>query len=394
MADWGGFFDGSTPIKAPLDLPGLMAIPGKRGVFLLEGPNRAPLLLATAADIRSRMRFKLSAPQEGPSRKIDLREVAIALHWKLAHSHFETDWRFLELARAIYPQGYQDLLAWSAAWFVHIDPADKAPAFKTTNHPGQAAGEHFGPFPSKSSAQDYINSLLEVFDLCRHENILRQAPNGRPCVYAQMGRCRCPCNGSISMDQYRRLLLEAVAVAGGELEQFRRQAQARMKELAAAQQYEQASAAKAMLARLAELDKPEYIHVGPLGRFRYLLVQEGPGARRLRTFLFDRGWIEPGPEAEFKKPKGKPAILSDESLLAAISAMAEFCRQEHPTGQAQREGIALLAHDLYGNPQRAGLILPWRVDLAPAQLRQAIEKVFSADEPPGGGNSSARGPAG
>ncbi len=385
MTDWGGLFDASTPIRAPLDLPGLMAIPGKRGVFLLEGPNATPLLLATAADIRSRMRFKLSAPQEGPSRKIDLREIAVALHWKLAHSHFETDWRFLELARAIYPQGYQELLAWPAAWFVHIDPADKAPAFKTSNQPGQLGGEYFGPFPSRSWAQEYINSLLEVFDLCRHENVLRQAPHGQPCVYAQMGRCRCPCNGSISMDDYRRLLLEAVAVAGGGLEPFRSRSQTRMKDLAAAQQYEQAAACKAMLGRLSELDKPEYVHVGPLSQLRFLLVQEGPGARKLCTFLLDRGWIAPGPEMEFKKPKLKPAVLPDEPLQAALAAMAEFCRREHPAGQAQREGIALLAHYLYGNPQRAGLMLRWREDLAPAQLRDAIEKVFTAeDSPPAG----------
>lgn len=385
MTDWGNLFDGSTPIKLPFDLPGLMAIPGKRGVFLLEGPNQAPLLLATAADIRSRLRFKLSAPEEGTaSRKADLREIAVRLHWKLATSHFENDWHFLELSRAIYPDSYTKLLAFSPVWFAHVDLTEKAPAFRPTRDLSDGPGEFFGPLAGKSAAQKYIDALLEVFDLCRHEGILRQAPNGRPCMYAQMGRCRCPCNGSISMDEYRGLVVQAVDLAAGGRESFRQGLLSQMKQLAAGQQYEQASACKARLARLAELDKPEFANVTTARQLRYLLVQDGPGLRKLRTFYVDRGTLAAGPEMEFKKAKGQSPTIPTEQLQAVLLGMADFCGQVHPIGQPQRECLALVAHYLQGNPDKAGLILRWSEDLKAERLAGEIEKTFPEKSSAGG----------
>ena len=55
---WKELFDGGVAIAAPPGLEELAGIPAKRGVFLLEGPAETPILLATAANIRSRMRIQ------------------------------------------------------------------------------------------------------------------------------------------------------------------------------------------------------------------------------------------------------------------------------------------------------------------------------------------------
>ena len=273
---WSKLFDGDAPIAAPLGADELAAIPGRRGVFLLEDAQSAPILLATAANIRSRMRFRLAPPDETSSRRVDLREVAAHIRWKLADSHFETDWQFLELARKVYPDTYPGLLSFQPAWFIHVDRQDRCPWLQRTREVFAGAGEYFGPFRDKHAAQRFIELLQDVFDLCRCEQVLRQAPNGTPCVYAQMGRCRVPCAGGIGMDEYRGIVAEAGRCAAGDREAIRSALIAEMSRHADQRQYEQAANCKARLARLGELDKPDCRYAAPAEQVAYLLVQRGP----------------------------------------------------------------------------------------------------------------------
>ena len=127
------FFHGFVDVEAPLDAAVLKGIPAKRGVFLLAAAGDRPVLLTTAADIRGRLRFRLSAEEEGRRTKTaDLREITTRVYWRLAYSAFETDWRFLELARAIWPDTYPALLSFQPAWFVAVDPQEPFPQFLRT----------------------------------------------------------------------------------------------------------------------------------------------------------------------------------------------------------------------------------------------------------------------
>ena len=361
---WKELFDGGVAIAAPLGPEELASIPAKRGVFLLEGPAETPILLATAANIRSRMRHRLAPPDEKPSKRVDLREVAAHLRWKLAHSHFETDWQFLELARAIYPDTYAALLSFQPAWFVHIHPADACPWFRRTKEVFAASGQYFGPFRDKHAAQRFIEVIQDVFDLCRCEQVLRQAPTGTPCVYAQMGRCSVPCAGGITMDEYRAIVAGACRCAAGDREGFRSELLDEMSRLAERRQYEQAADCKARLARLGELDSQKYQHAAPAGQFAYLLVQRGPRRGKANTFFVDRGAIRRGPILDYP--------LAPEQLEAALAQMRAFVAEPRRPGRVEREGIGLVTHYLFTAKERRGLSVHYGADLTAGRFAEAI----------------------
>lgn len=361
--DVTALFDGQLAIQAPLSTDDLAKIPAKRGVFFLAGPDRTPLLLATGANIRSRMRFRLTAPA-GRSRRADLGQVARWLLWKLTHSHFETDWQFLELARAIYPDRYQKMLSFKRACFVHVDAAGPCPCFRTGREVFSAAGRYFGPFPDTRAAKRFVGILQDVFDLCRHEEILRRAPQGRPCVYAQMGRCRPPCDGSISIDAYRRVVLDACRCAEGDRRGAAESLTARMNRLAQAQRFEAAAICKGRLDSLAELDSPAFAHVAGAEKFQYILVQRGGARGKAKTFLADRGFIRPGASLTYPPQKRQ--------LVALLSGMRKLTRADRPVGPAQRDRIGLLAQYLFSSDQRRGLIVRYTQGLTAERLAQAV----------------------
>jgi len=387
-ARWTDCFDGNLAIRPPLSPEALGEIPAKRGVFLLEGPGGEPILLSTAANIRSRMRFRLSPPDEQPGRRADLREVARRLRWKRADSHFETDWHFLELARRVYPATYRKLLSFHPAWFVSADLSEAVPWLHRTQEPATGAGQCIGPLPSRRAAARLIGILQDVFDLCRDEQLFRRGDRSA-CVYAQMGRCPAPCEGGPPADQYRDRVAEACACARGGREPVQRRLTERMRRCAAEKRYEQAAGCKARLDRLAELDRPEFAHLASVDEFRYLLVQRGPRRRQMKVFLADRGAIEAGPTLDWP---GR-----EDPLAGALAAMRRLCGTPRPWGRPEIERIALVSHYLLVSPRRRGAIVRYDEHLSVKALADRIESAADvlglAGAPPPGptGDGDANG---
>ena len=357
-------FDGEASIQTPLSDEQLAAIPGKRGVFLLEGPRAAPILLATAANIRARMRTRLTDP-EGPSKRADLREIARVVRWKLTDSRFETDWRYLQLARRMYPDRYRDMVSFRPAWFVQVDPDRRTPCLTRCRDPLAEAGRYYGPFPDGRSATRFIDAMRDVFDLCRFDQVLRQAPDGKACMYAQMGRCEAPCDGSMPLEAYRRLIVEACACIEGDHETIGETLTAEMRRLAGAQRFETAAICRGRLERLDGLDAPMYRYVAPAEAFQFVFLQRGAKGGQAKTFLIDRGDIRQS--ATLKYP------VQARQLEGVLSRVRKSSSGACEMDADRRDGVALVSRYLFTSDEMKGLIVRCDDALTAAGLAGLIE---------------------
>ena len=367
MTDWLSMFDASLEVAPGLDDAQLSAIPAKRGVLALVAANDQPILLLTAADLRARLRTRLSEPVEAVRRKsADLREITRKILWKLSPGHFETDLNYLELARAIWPQTYTGLLAYKPPWMVHVDAREKFPHFVRTREVSLKGGLCLGPFESGQGADKFIQAVEDAFDLCRDYQCLRAAPHGQPCAYLQMGRCVGPCNGTTSLEEYREIVARAAAFAQGERASFAKELQSRMKEAAAKLQFEKAGVLKSRLERLEEFKAPRYRFVAPLEQFRFILVQPGASRKRLDVFLVNGPAVMKGTALDYP--------LAEAQLVQTLATMADLAGQ--PPADIDEPGLwrmGLVAHYLLGGPQRAGAIVRWKSGLVAAELSAAVE---------------------
>ena len=367
MTDWINQFDGLLEVNPPLGEDLLARLPAKRGLFLLLAEGERPVVMLSAADIRSRLRTRLQNPPPDQARKktADLRAITTKILWKLADSSFEADLNYLELARAIWPGGFAKLLAWKGGWFVHVDPSEKFPHFSKTNGQLPSNGRCFGPFGSGKSAQRFIDAIVDAFDLCRDYRCLVKSPHGQPCAYLQMGRCLGPCDGTISLEDYRIAVARAADFAAGGRAEYRQELIERMKDASGRMEYEKASAIKARLDRLAELDGPEYRHVAPLEQFRFIVIRHGPTRRQMKVFLVDRGLIVSFGVLRY------PLVAAE--LEAVLARMSRLVDSPDSPGRDDRWRLALVASYLYSGDRRKGLMLRWRNDFTANQLAAAVD---------------------
>lgn len=360
-------FEGRLDVTPPIADGQLVLVPARRGVVALLAEGDRPIVLLTAADMRSRVRNRLRNPDEQERRKVpDLHVLTRAIVWTEAPGHFEADWTYLEIARRLWPNTYSSMLASKPPWFVRADPQEKFPHFARTREPLAAGGLCLGPFESARSTDAFIETLQDAFDLCRQVQCLRRSPHAQPCAYAQIGKCLSPCDGSIPLEAYRKVVAEAAEFALGRREAFRAALAGRMKRAAGELKFERAAALKARLARLDDLDKPEYAYVAPLEEFRFLLLSAGENFHRVKVFAACLGAVRACGTLEYPpRPRPLAGVLKKASALQAETS---------PDDGAGPWRMALVCRMLQAGRAAQGAAARWTDDWSPQRLGGWIEQ--------------------
>ncbi len=193
----------------------LKQIPARWVVYLMADDADRPVQLLCVKNLRVSLKRRLGGDEViGPTRRVNYRDLIRRVYWRRVDSRFESDAIYLEAARQIFPQTYKGMLGFQPAWFVHVDPAAAYPRYSKTNLLTERGGILVGPVEDKDSAGRLMRIMEDAFDLCRYHNILVQAPHGLACAYKEMGKCSAPCDGSVSMEYYRRVVATSAPCAG------------------------------------------------------------------------------------------------------------------------------------------------------------------------------------
>lgn len=265
----------------------------RAAIYMLHTADK-PILLSTTANLKHAVGLRLG-PERAPN-KTDYQAITTHVSWRYVNSAFAANWWYLLTSRRFYPDQYRSLLAWHYPWFLRLDMGgpSKPPTVEVKNSVAQLDEFTFGPLTSRRAAHGLANWLLEHFDLCRYEDILRKSPHGQPCAYKEMGKCPAPCDGTIPMDTYRQTVQDAVALLT-QLAPITRTASDvvdmpwyalatdRMKQAAVRMDFRSAAKIKKQLESLADQFQSALAGWGLVTQWKYITLQRGPTRR----------WIEP-----------------------------------------------------------------------------------------------------
>jgi len=325
--------------------------PAKWAVYLMTDASDRPIQLLCVKNLRASLKRRLSGEEAaaGLSKRVDYREVVRHVRWRRVDSAFEADWIYFEVARQVFPQSYRGMVGFRPAWFLHVNPESRFPRYVKTIDLTPRAGMFLGPVEDKHAAARLIELVEDAFDLCRHYHLLTAAPDASACAYKGMGKCPAPCDGSISMDQYRRLLELSEKTLVDPSETIRQQT-ARMQSAAAELRFELAAKIKAYVQQISQFGKGAFRHVGRLKDFCYLSLQHGPRPHgNAKVFL-----ITPGKIQQILCLINEPQRPGE--VLAAAVAAAEHLNSDQ-VDQIGAERIGIVAHHLFSPKATQGVFM-------------------------------------
>ena len=261
---------------------------------------------------------------------------------------------------ALFPDRYKELIAWHPAWWIALEKNAAFPKLRRTQDLSNAAMDYVGPIRDRAAAGKLIDTVEDMFDLCRYHHILVQTPHGKACAYKEMGKCPAPCDGSVPLEWYHGQIRAAFRYisdeggGGGYREEWRAGEIFDMK--AAAQQlaFEQAARIKQRIERSNLVTAESYEHMGRLEDFAFLSLQPGQGRTNIEPWLIHGGRVEC--LAQFKKKEiGAWAEMFfgvvRERIGGGVTAPVDA------GGGAGVEQIGIVAHHLFRRERDAGLYL-------------------------------------
>lgn len=352
-----GIFDHSADFDPAGDFEAfLRATPAKWVVYLLADADDRPVQLLCVKNLRASLKRRLGAESEMPadgapvplSRRVNYRELVRRIHWRRVDSAFEADWLYYEAARGVFPKTYQGMVGFRPAWFIHVNPDSAFPRYTKTTNLGIRTGQLMGPVEDKHAAARLIQIAEDGFDLCRYYQVLVEAPHGKACAYKEMGRCPAPCDGSVSMESYRRMVAWS-ALTVVDPQPFVHEQELRMRAAAKDLNFEAAAKIKGFIDSLSPLGKGPFRHVRSLHDFNFLVFQHGPRLGTARLFLVTPGWIE-----EVAGFIGEPRDPSD--LLRHVLELASD-HEASSVDESGAERIGIVSHHLFTSKQTHGVFL-------------------------------------
>ena len=291
---YDGLFDGHVEFDAQSPIETLLPkLPGRWCVYCFADAERRPVQLLCVKNLRASVKRRLGivdAPEE-PTKRINYREVVRHVFFRRVEGALEQDLLYQDAARALFPSQYRALVPDRPAWFVHVDPGATHPRFRAVSDPREPTGRLFGPMSEKQDAMALVESLEDLFDLCRYHHLLVQSPDARACPYKDMGRCPAPCDGSITLDAYRALVRLATSFLDDPAATIR-QHERRMKQAAEELLFEQAESVRKLVEEMKALTRGPYRLLRAMEAFAFVALQRGPRARTAKLFLVTPGACE------------------------------------------------------------------------------------------------------
>ena len=107
---------------------------------------------------------------------------------------------------------------------------------------------YFGPYPSVMTAKTLLEMLRQLYPIRNCKLILKEEyiNNGhyRPCLEYHIGNCNAPCDGSVSEEEYRQMILNVKRVIKGNIHEVLKDMKVQMMDHASRLEFEKAQVIK------------------------------------------------------------------------------------------------------------------------------------------------------
>jgi excinuclease ABC subunit C len=195
--------DSHAEFDALRDREFFAAVPARPAVFVVEPREElagAKTYLLRTANLRQRLTRLLGPPEPG-SKRLNLREFAARVRYRVVGSAFELSFLHWQHARRMWPAEYRERARLRPPAVLKVSLANAYPRCYATRRISMN-GFYFGPFASRRAADAFASGFLDLFKIRRCQIKIRRDPTYPGCMYSEMKMCLAPCFAGCSKEEY------------------------------------------------------------------------------------------------------------------------------------------------------------------------------------------------
>lgn len=218
-------------------------IPTDPGVYRFRDADGRVLYVGKAKNLRARLSNYFAPLHTLHERTRRMVTTAASVEWTVVATDVDSlqlEYMWIQEFSPPFNVRYKDDKSYP---YLAVTLADEAPRVIVTRNHRIPGAKYFGPYPKVWAVHDTIDLMIKVFPIrtCSDASYKKAMATGRPCFPGQIGRCGGPCSMTVSIEEHRAIVNDFVAFMSGGDGRFTRELTSRMREAAAAMDYESAA---------------------------------------------------------------------------------------------------------------------------------------------------------
>jgi excinuclease ABC subunit C len=218
-------------------------IPTNPGVYRFRDADGRVLYVGKAKNLRARLSNYFAPLHTLHERTRRMVTTAASVEWTVVATDVDSlqlEYMWIQEFSPPFNVRYKDDKSYP---YLAVTLGDEAPRVIVTRNRRIPGAKYFGPYPKVWAVHDTIDLMIKVFPIrtCSDASYKKAMATGRPCFPGQIGRCGGPCSMKVTIEEHRAIVDDFVAFMSGGDQRFTRSLTARMKESAAAMDYESAA---------------------------------------------------------------------------------------------------------------------------------------------------------
>ncbi len=249
------------------------ALPDQPGVYLFRDAKGRVIYVGKAKSVRKRVGSHFSKAQVPSSpghaemvaavESIECVVVATEAEALLAEQSFIKQYRPRFNIRLRDDKSYP---------FIAISLDEPFPRVYFTRERHRAGRAYFGPYSNAKRVRSTLEVLAKVFMFRSCTGPEPGRRSGSPCLDYYIKRCGAPCVGYVTREQYRESIDGVIDFLSGRFSQIERDLEARMRDAAASEEFEQATIERNRLQAVRSLLERRRVAADSMGTFDAVAV--------------------------------------------------------------------------------------------------------------------------
>lgn len=198
--------------------------------------------------------------------------------------------------------------------YVYLSSRDAFPRLALHRGSKKAPGRYFGPYPSGGAIRESLGLLQKAFQVRQCEDSYYRN-RSRPCLQYQIKRCKAPCVGLVSPEEYADDVRRSVLFLEGRSNQLNNELSSAMEQAAERLEFERAAELRDQLALLRRVQDQQSMEAGQ-GNLDVLAAAIASGSACVQLLMVRQGRVL-GSRAHFPR---MPMETDEAGVLAAFVA--------------------------------------------------------------------------
>jgi excinuclease ABC subunit C len=262
----------------------LSALPAGPGVYLFRSADDDVLYVGKAKSLRARVRSYFNRGGDG---RVGIARLVERIHRiEVVVTSSEAEALHLEqnLVKRYRPAFNVRLRDDKSFPYIAVTVSDEYPRVMFTRERHRRGTVYFGPFANAKKVRETLDVLNRAFQFRPCEGPRPGRHSGVPCLDFHIERCRAPCIGAVSREEYRALIDGVIGFLSGDTGPIVRELDQAMRAASAEERYEDAARYRNRLTAIASLAERQAADKRTVGTVDVIGIAAAGNAAAVQVF--------------------------------------------------------------------------------------------------------------